>query len=159
MSKVLDYFGDNLQSQIAILWHCTVLFPGELVGRSSHGISSSHLRGLGAGDSPAFPTYLSNRLFGDALLSEACWQSVIHWKTSGKSSLRKADARFDKSIAFSVRGSSLRVRLEWLPLENNNRFAKKKRKHTTIGIIHLLWTLRSTLVPIILIRKPSEVHF
>lgn len=55
--------------------------------------------------SPTFPTSFSNRLFGDAPLSEACWQSVIHWKTSGKSSLRKADARFNKAIAISVRGS------------------------------------------------------
>ena len=30
----LDYFGDNLQGQIAIL--CTVLFPSELVARRNH---------------------------------------------------------------------------------------------------------------------------
>ena len=30
---------------------CTILFPGELVDRSSHEINNFHLRGLGAGDS------------------------------------------------------------------------------------------------------------
>ena len=75
---------------------------------------------------PAFPNSMS-KLFGDSPLSEACLPFAIHWKTSGKLfSLRKDDARFSKSLAISFRGSSLRVRLQWLPLENSNLFAKRQ---------------------------------
>ena len=90
-------------------------------------------------------------VLGDSLLSEACWQSAILWKTLGKSfSARKADARFNKSLTISSRGSSLRVRPEWLPLDNNMCFAK--RHVNTIGIILLLGTLRCGLVLIIFLE-------
>jgi len=71
--------------------------------------------------------FFIQQVFGDSLvLSEACWQSAIHWKTSGKSfSVRKADARFNKSLAISFRGSPLRVKPEWLPLDNSKCFAKR----------------------------------
>lgn len=69
--------------------------------------------------------FLINRLPGDLLLSEACWQCAIHWKTSGKS-LKITDARFIKSLTISFRGSSSRVRPKCLPLEDSNCFAKRQ---------------------------------
>ena len=65
-------------------------------------------------------------VFGDSLLSKAYWQSAIHWKNSGKSiSACKADASLNKSLTISSRGSPLRVRPEWSPLDNNKCFAKR----------------------------------
>ena len=117
------------------VYRMCVYQPGDQIYNSSlkeviyshalHEVNSCHLWRLGAGNKQVlhFPLLYPTGFLESLCFSEACWQSAILWKTLGKSfSARKADARFNKSLTISSWGSPLRVRMEWLPLNNNKFF-------------------------------------
>ena len=67
----------SLPRQSAVLWHCAILFRGELAGHSSHGINSSHLCGLANRICKSCISHL--KLFGDSLCSETCFSGRVQY--------------------------------------------------------------------------------
>ena len=114
---------DKVRSQFSGI----VQYPGELVGRSSHGIRTFDPRGWRlAICNSCISQFLIKLLF--FLVMRCCGKLAGSPSSTGKPRVNRQCPKLMQNFInrLTFRGSSFRVKPESLPLENSNCFAKRQ---------------------------------